>query len=118
MDSDTKSLRSPIAPDVAGATGFVAGCVVFFILAYNTSVWLGPPEYIGDPADIDGKDHLEHVYYLKMTVLSAVIAIVGGFMSAIFAVGIRQNGLRFSVGALLIATTLVAVALGAIAAAR
>jgi hypothetical protein len=63
-------------------------------------------------ADVDMKRHIEQLHYLKLTALSGFPATIGGLIGSLYAVAFQQNWFRFSLGSLLITTTLIAVVLG------
>jgi hypothetical protein len=114
MDRDPRFHLRRIEPAIAGIVGFIGGCFVFFIVAYRGLCLMPLPEYTGDPTDVDMKGHVEDLQYLKLTALSGFAAMIGGLLGAANAVAFEQNGFRFSLGSLLITTTLIAVALGII----
>ena len=115
MDDDVERIPGRINPATAGTIGFVGGCLVVFVVTYWTLGWLWTPEYADDVTDVDAKGVVEQLHHFKTAALSTVIALAGGCTCAIYAIGYCQQGLRYSLRTLLLATTLIAVGLGVIA---
>lgn len=94
----------------AGAVFLATGLLVYF-LVLRTLEWLLPFTYEGVPADVDLRGVYESVRFLKLAAFSVVIALASGSVAAYLAT-VPWERWRYSLRALVIMTTLVAVVLG------
>jgi hypothetical protein len=113
MHRDPNSILCRIKRERTAIIGFLGGCLLFSLFAHLTLESLQPFEYTGVQYECVGFERLHH---LRLDVLTALVTVVGGFASALAATDLQRNGWRFGLRSLLIATTLVALALGAVVA--
>jgi hypothetical protein len=115
MHRDPNPLLGRIKRERAALMGFLGGCLVSFLVARLTLGWLQPFGFTG--VQYENVD-FERLHRLRLDVLTGLVTVVGGFEGALAAADFQRNDWRFSLRTLLLATTLIAVGLGLIVAAR